>query len=553
MKFLTNIWERIEAILKEKFLFVLGITFFNYIPYGINRYFLGKYLYSPLSSKFLKFSFSFVDFFMLILGLFLIFSFFSNRIKNIFYNFLFYISLSLFIIEIFLFKTFKSLINPAIIQILLETNTNEAVEFLQTYIDIKLIFLIFFIILLFYFSIKILKKKISIDENKLFKSNIIKFILIIFPIVKIFSISSDSEIFNVIRFINSVRVSAKNIKEYKEVFSNIDKNNISIISDNSKIKNIVLILGESTTRNHMSLYNYPVDTNPLLKKLEADGNLYKFTDTISPHSHTIPNIKKIFTFYNFESDKEWYKYNNIIDILKLANYNTYWFSNQESSGIFGNVSAALSKRCELTLFNNVQDSSNSEILGAYDEQIIDKSLKHINSEKNFIVYHLLGTHSKYRNRYPQDFEIFKNDNQIIAEYDNAVLYNDYIVNKIISNFKDKEAIVIYISDHGEEVYDFRNFVGHAEDKGSRYMIEIPFLIYLSDKFKENYPETVKKIAKSLNNPYMTDDLIHTILDIAEIETEEFDETRSIINENFNSSRKRIFSEKNYDSYWKNRD
>ena len=51
---------------------------------------------------------------------------------------------------------------------------------------------------------------------------------------------------------------------------------------------------------------------------------------------------------------------------------------------------------------------------------------------------------------------------------------------------------------------------------------------------------------------MTDDLIHTILDIVQIKTKEFDETRSIINEKYNSSRKRIFSGKDYDTYWKNK-
>ena len=128
-----------------------------------------------------------------------------------------------------------------------------------------------------------------------------------------------------------------------------------------------------------------------------------------------------------------------------------------------------------------------------------------------------------------------------------------MIEKIISTFKDEETVIIYISDHGEEVYDFRNFAGHAEDNGSRYMIEIPFLIYVSDKFKINYPETVKRIEDSVDKPYMTDDLINTILDIAEIKTSEYEESRSIINNKFNSLRKRIFYEKDYETYWKNRD
>ena len=52
-------------------------------------------------------------------------------------------------------------------------------------------------------------------------------------------------------------MSYQNIKEYNEIFSNLEKNNnINIVSNNSKIKNIVFVIGESTARNHMSLYGY---------------------------------------------------------------------------------------------------------------------------------------------------------------------------------------------------------------------------------------------------------------------------------------------------------
>ena len=51
---------------------------------------------------------------------------------------------------------------------------------------------------------------------------------------------------------------------------------------------------------------------------------------------------------------------------------------------------------------------------------------------------------------------------------------------------------------------------------------------------------------------MTDDLIHTILEIADIKTSEFDETRSVINKNFNDKRKRVTGGKDYDTELKNK-
>lgn len=547
---LENLWKKVSCILKENFLLILGITIFSYIPYGIERYFFGRYIKVPFYKKVLKFSFSFLDFFMLILGIALILSFSNKKIKEAALKILFYITFPIFVIELFLLKIFKTKINSSIIQILLETNKNEAFEFINVYFSIKqgliFIFGLFFIIIL----LKFIYKKIDIFDT-IFRYKILKIIFIIYPIIKIFDITSDLEIFNLERIYSSTKLSMQSIKDYQNITSNLNKNQVKILQNNSQIENIVFIIGESTARNHMSLYGYEKETNPLLKKLEKEGKLYKFTDVISPHSHTIPTLKKILTFYNYESSKNWFEYNNIIDIMKKSNYKTYWFSNQESSGMYGNIAVAFGKRSDIIVFNKKYDSS-QELLETYDEQIVDKSLKYILDENNFIVYHLLGTHSKYSNRYPEKFEYLKNNNKKISSYDNAVLYNDYVVNKIISNFKDEESIIIYISDHGEEVYDFREFVGHSETNGSRYMVEIPFLIYTSDKFKEKYPEIVKRIEKSLNNPYMTDDLIHTILDIAGIKTPEFDETRSVINEQFNANRKRVYAGKDYDEYWKNR-
>lgn len=84
------------------------------------------------------------------------------------------------------------------------------------------------------------------------------------------------------------------------------------------------------------------------------------------------------------------------------------------------------------------------------------------------------------------------------------------------------------------------------------MLEIPFIIFVSDKLKNSNPDLIENIKNSVNNPYMTDDVIHTILDILNINTPDFDKTRSIINPNFNKNRKRILIDgKDYDASLKN--
>ena len=65
------------------------------------------------------------------------------------------------------------------------------------------------------------------------------------------------------------------------------------------------------------------------------------------------------------------------------------------------------------------------------------------------------------------------------------------------------------------------------------------MIWMSDKYKENHPDVVKQVEGSLDKPFMIDDLPHLMLDIAGIDCEWFDPTRSLINEKYNVNRKRL--------------
>ena len=67
----------------------------------------------------------------------------------------------------------------------------------------------------------------------------------------------------------------------------------------------------------------------------------------------------------------------------------------------------------------------------------------------------MGTHIDYSMRYPKEFKKFSPEDEqglntinlsqkIRAEYDNAVLYNDFVVNEIIKRFETRNAIIIYI-------------------------------------------------------------------------------------------------------------
>ncbi len=323
----------------------------------------------------------------------------------------------------------------------------------------------------------------------------------------------------------------------------------------------VLVLGESTNRNHMGLYGYEQQTTPRLSAMADE--LYVFGDVVSPHSHSIPALQKIFTGSNYEATRKWHEFPILLDLMNAAGYKTYWLSNQEAYGTFGDTPSAIASRADVRIFHN-RGSSERQAAGMDGELLgyLERILEGDPAKNKFIVLHLMGTHSRYAERYPREFARFQASDvdpkgrdflearhaEIIAQYDNAVAYNDFVVSEVIDRVKraNRSSYVLYFADHGEEVFDARDFMGHTEAIGNRHMVEIPFVLWLSRSYREAHPDRVAAVEQNRASPYMTDDAIHSILDLSSVQFTDHEPSRSIANAAFDARRRRVYSGRDYD-------
>lgn len=501
------------------------------------------------------------------------------------------------LIEIFLFFVFDTQLNTALFSIFLSTNIQEMREFLLFYALDTRIIISFFCFIMCSICFFLVARHIqpmqyfSILANRTFALvlYVISCILITVAFYIIYKNANKETILYwiaerniIVRHYHTIHQSffEKNsfIKQYQDISKAIQNNLTTaedeILSNQSKIPNIIVVLGESTQRGYMSLYNYPLPTTPHLDTLRQTGNLVVFDNVISPHAHTDKSIQKILTFSHYENDEiPWFMQQNLLDILNFAGYQTYWLSNQEAMSIYGNAPATIARRAKITHFTKINDSYTTGL--THDElllPILDSVLINSLNQKNFYIIHLMGTHAMYKARYPQQFKHFTpnilrnakldtmtkgstklTEHQLLirSQYLNAVLYNDFIVNEIIKRFSDTDSLLIYLSDHGEEVYDKRDFAGHSASKPSDLMVEVPFIVYMSESFKIKHPNLVIKIKNAQNQPFMTDDFIHAILDLLEVQSKDSISTRSLFNKNYNQKRARLINnEIDYDKVLK---
>jgi heptose-I-phosphate ethanolaminephosphotransferase len=305
----------------------------------------------------------------------------------------------------------------------------------------------------------------------------------------------------------------------------------------------------------MGIYDYYRQTTPELYKIKDELLIYN--DVISPHAYSIGALTKILTLANYENpDKT--DAGSIIQLINKAGFDTYWLSNQRPVGPYESIITKISLSSKHNKFITTTIAGNNKVL---DGNLIDEFDNVINKEgtKKVIFLHLLGTHHHYKNRYPEEFNKFSDvpitnfnseeNHEIINHYDNAILYNDYLINKVIKKVDSAQSrsFVLYFSDHGEEMFDNIDLSGHNEDVYSKNMFDIPFFLWRSKKYKQT-----KNIKFNKNRKYMIDDMFYGISDLLDIKARETDSSRSIFNTYF-ANRKRIIKDTiDYDTYFANK-
>ena len=342
---------------------------------------------------------------------------------------------------------------------------------------------------------------------------------------------------------------------------------------------IVLIIGESYSKAHCQLYGYPQKDTPRQRRLERGGWLTKFNDVVSCWNLTSFVFKNVLSMHVVGEKGEWCDYPLFPELFRKAGYQVTFLTNQfllaagqavyDFSGGFFLNDPVLSK-AQFDLRNTSLHRFDEGLLSDYDNFLNEGKIDL--KGNNLIIFHLIGQHVSYNTRYPKDRAKWHADDykelrpdiagdhyrrRMIAAYDNACLYNDSIVTQIVKRFEDKDAIVVYMPDHGEEIFEpgrdiiCRNHSAAVDWPLAHYEFEVPFWIWCSRKYAHREPEVFKAIKDAKNRRFMTDALPHMMVWLAGISSKDYNDKYNLLSPNYDESRPRVL--KNSVDYDKLRD
>lgn len=463
---------------------------------------------------------------------------------------------------------FHAPVSPFAIISIFETEVHELFEFIQDFTSVfSIIGVIVYSIMSFFIFIYVFRS-ISSSEVSIVHTPVLYAGIAIFCIaitgVTIYKGDRLLRSHHLYLLANGLKTHLQTIQQLRQIQagrSGFPSDSITVLPEiASEPCTFVIVIGESANRNHLGLYGYHRPTTPRLSSFLSDSAFLVFNDVISSDTHTVQNLRAMFLFSELKTGDSLLSSPSLVQAFSGAQFKTWWISNQITTRSALSTSL-IADDADITCYLNTSlDEGRSvhydgELLPELDDALADTA------PRKAIFMHLLGSHLSYALRYPPHYRHFTGTDDIpdtpwrkakekyyINTYDNSIRYTDSVLADIIDrvNKGGDRAVVLYVSDHGQEVYDTRPIRGQMAENPSRHMFDVPFLLWLSPGFAAARPDLVVLAAARRNAPFITSDFAHTVTDLAGIRFDGFQAEKSLFSPQYTPRKRYVCGDKLYD-------
>lgn len=227
-----------------------------------------------------------------------------------------------------------------------------------------------------------------------------------------------------------------------------------------------------------------------------------------------------------------YNEQSFITLFRKAGYHTLWISNQDITSSY----AYFMHEADTLLYVNSGKSFYD-----FDRWMDIDLLPHFSKEamkhkRNLTVIHSIGSHWWYNAHYDVSSAIFHptansrilselTNEQMINSYDNTIVETDRFLSGLINMIRHRNAILIFISDHGEALGENGNYL-HADDYPQLHYPAA--FVWWSDTYGLNYPDLIDALRKNSPNRHTTDEIFHSVIDAGRINTPVYNPQLSLL-------------------------
>jgi glucan phosphoethanolaminetransferase (alkaline phosphatase superfamily) len=290
----------------------------------------------------------------------------------------------------------------------------------------------------------------------------------------------------------------------------------------------VLVIGETLRPDRLQLNGYNRATTP---RLSGTKNVISYTNMVSPWAWTRMSVPVILSRKSATDQRYFPTETSIVAAFKEAGFSTAWLSTQSPLGVHDSSIALHASEADQVQYLNPVGYKKE---GFYDDILLPafERVLQQNEQKQLIVLHTLGSHFSYADRYPQAFDLFtpsgkgqsismhdQNSRVLLNNaYDNSVAYTDFILFNLIKQLEQSQSIssLFYVSDHGENIFDGQcNKSGHGHNTERDY--RVASILWTSELYNLNYPQKKSLAEQRREQPLMTSNVFHSLLDLAGIE------------------------------------
>ena len=297
---------------------------------------------------------------------------------------------------------------------------------------------------------------------------------------------------------------------------------------------VVFVVGETARADHLALNGYDRPTNPRLSR-EGVISLSRMTACGTTTSIAVPCMFSGLRAGEFRK-REATRTENLLDVLVHAGVHVLWRDNNTGS-------KGVAERVEHEDFRSPARNPICDV-ECRDEGMLSGLQAYVDGNPDgdvFIVLHQMGNHGPaYYKRYPESFAVFQpycrtaeledcTAEEIVNAYDNAILYTDYFLERVIDflkrNENEFETCLFYVSDHGESLGEHGVYLhGLPNVMAPDAQTHVAAVLW----FGKRRDVDVDRVQARAGRSYAHANVFHTVLGLLEIRTSAYEPALDIL-------------------------